>query len=211
MTTTTAPRPRAPEAPQRTLEVDPGAPLRPEHMAGLRMLAQGMTHAQIGRRLGMTPVAARGMLCRAYGRLGAKNGTHAVAILATMGWIKVEPAGKPPAEGVLKGMSAKGTVHWARYERIPTGRHRTKGELVPFHRLLPSCGTKLSAQSLGGMTSQAEVNCARCATMFGTGVTPAFPVSGWMAGPWVDARKRRGMLTDPVEAAVPVDCGVEQA
>ncbi|MEV4271969.1 helix-turn-helix transcriptional regulator [Micromonospora aurantiaca (nom. illeg.)] len=51
----------------------------------LHMLADGLTHEQMGRRVGCHTVTVRGRLHRAYQLLGARNGPHAVAILARSG------------------------------------------------------------------------------------------------------------------------------
>ncbi|MEW2442819.1 LuxR C-terminal-related transcriptional regulator [Micromonospora marina] len=51
----------------------------------LHMLADGLTHDQMGRRVGCHTGTVRVRLHRAYQLLGASNGPHAVAILARSG------------------------------------------------------------------------------------------------------------------------------
>ncbi|MEU8264437.1 LuxR C-terminal-related transcriptional regulator [Micromonospora sp. NPDC048999] len=62
----------------------------------LWLLAEGETHASIGRRIGVTTPTARMRLSRTYRQIGARNACHAVAIACRAGLL---PAPEQPGDG----------------------------------------------------------------------------------------------------------------
>lgn len=162
MTTTELPPRRGPGRPVTYHR----GPVSDQQLEALRLLAHGLTTGAVARRLGLGESTVRMMLSRAYARLGARNSTHAVGLLASAGLLRVTPA-STPFDGVVKGASHTGTVHWARYERLPTGRAVVEGEPHRFPRLLPLCQVRLAVPTLvelrqAGEVDTAEVTCGIC-------------------------------------------------
>lgn len=60
----------------------------------LALLADGHTHAYIGRRIGKSKSATQNQLSRLYRQIGARNAPHAVAIAIRAGLL---PAPNPGA------------------------------------------------------------------------------------------------------------------
>ena len=60
----------------------------------LALVAEGHTHAAIGRRIGISKHAAAMRLARTYRQIGAQNAPHAVAIAIRAGLL---PAPNPGA------------------------------------------------------------------------------------------------------------------
>lgn len=58
------------------------------------MLAAGLNHAAIAKRVEKSKTALSGELARLYRRIGANNAPHAVAIAIQKGWITVNGGDK---------------------------------------------------------------------------------------------------------------------
>lgn len=61
--------------------------LSPCEQQVLQLLAQGLEYKQIGQHLHRSPITVKQLLGRAYRKLGAHNGPHAVALALGAGLI----------------------------------------------------------------------------------------------------------------------------
>lgn len=67
----------------------PTPPITDDERLLLAMLADGWSHDRIGRRVGRSCKAISNHFSRIYGRIGAANAAHAVAIAIRDGLISV--------------------------------------------------------------------------------------------------------------------------
>ena len=68
-----------------------GKPLSPRHIQVLAGVAAGLRMQDIADQLGISPWTVKTHLCRAYARLGANSGTHAVVLAYRLGHLREEP------------------------------------------------------------------------------------------------------------------------
>lgn len=64
-------------------------PLTPRELQSLAALAEGQTYAEIADELGLSSATVKVHLMRAYAKLGAQNGPHAVALGIANNLLKV--------------------------------------------------------------------------------------------------------------------------
>lgn len=97
-------------------------PLLTDEQYEALMLAatQGLDHTSIGKAMNRTPDAAAGLLKRAYRKLGARNGAHAVTILRKRGVLEFAtdeaPVRIPPRRADVLTLAARG---WSNREIGP--------------------------------------------------------------------------------------------
>lgn len=65
------------------------APLTPRELQALAALAEGQTYAEIADELNLSAATVKVHLMRAYAKLGAQNGPHAVALGIARNLVKV--------------------------------------------------------------------------------------------------------------------------
>lgn len=69
--------------------------ITPRQRQVLALLAHGLSFADVGARLGISPQTAKNHASRAYARLGANNAAHAVAVAIAHGFLTVGESAAP--------------------------------------------------------------------------------------------------------------------
>ncbi|MHC3474630.1 helix-turn-helix transcriptional regulator [Streptomyces sp. 7R007] len=85
----------------------PPCPLSPWHLRLLTRIANGDTHVDAARKLGIKTNTIRVAVSRIYERIGARNAAHAVVIALSRGWLPAESIELPlPQETERRSPSA---------------------------------------------------------------------------------------------------------
>ncbi len=75
----------------------PNPLISPREQQVLTLMAAGATREEIGTHLGITAHTVRNLQAAAYGRLGARNGTHAVAVALQAGLLDFRATAVAPS------------------------------------------------------------------------------------------------------------------
>jgi DNA-binding CsgD family transcriptional regulator len=81
---------------------EPAPRLAPRELETLTLVSQGLTHAEIGTLLVMTPKGVTATVNRAVAKLGARNAPHAVLLACQYGVLD----GRPQRHGDHAGFAA---------------------------------------------------------------------------------------------------------